>query len=322
MYKIFILSTLSTCFVYGSAKVELDLEGLYLQRGGSRNKVLVAQGDKPKRIEKISAHKLAARLGYEPGFRLTLGASGDQYGGFIRALVTAGWSTTKKTNGTLLKFPFKDPTYAIEWQRGYRAIDKYSNNLTVIDAYFSSVIAPIWKDYFGAKYLVGLQYFNLPEDNKLTMYSSLLNPFIGSYQVFNTYKASTTNDSLLAALGFFFQMKPLKTLAFELIGYGGLGANYSTSHTKLKGYNDTIVRRSSSESAIGSAYSFLSSVRLTYRPYDFFEISGSYEFLCISGMAFAYRQMSYGSKPTSDDQVSRSGTANFQGFSLRIGFRV
>lgn len=327
MNKIIFLSLLSTGSLIADAVVELNLEGLYLQRGGSRNKTLVHQLVTPasgatlaEYKKKITGSKIVHRLGYEPGFRLTLGGHGESYGGFIRALVTAGWTTNKKTNGYPLSFPFKDPSYAPEWQNGYKAEDKYSNNLTVIDAYFSGTFAPTWKDYFGAKYLVGLQYFNIPEENKLTLYSTLLNQFQGSTNVFNTYRAKTTNDSLLAALGFYFQIRPIKTFAFELIGYGGLGANYATSYTKLKGINDTIVRRTSNEKAIGAAYSFISSVRLTYRPYDFFELSGSYEFLCLSGMALAYRQMSYGVKKTSDNHVHREGTANFQGFALRIGF--
>jgi hypothetical protein len=329
MNKVIILSIFSSMPLLAAPVVELDLEGLMLQRGGSRNKTLIRQQVTAASgttlatyKKKIKASMLVNRLGYEPGFRITLGGQGESYGGFIRALVTAGWETNKKTNGTMLSFPFKDPNYAPEWSNGYHAEDKYSNNLAVIDAYFAGIIAPTWKDYFGAKYLVGLQYFNIPEDNKLTLYSTITSPFQGSVKVFNTYHAKTSNDSLLAALGFYFQMRPIKTLAFELIGYGGLGANYATSSTKLKGLNDTITRRSSSEKAVGASYSFISSVRLTYRPYDFFELSGSYEFLCLSGMALAYRQMSYGVKPTSDNHLHRQGSATFQGFALRIGFML
>lgn len=307
----------------GSSFVELDLEGLYLQRGGSRNKVLIQQQNSSTSTvytKKITASKIVHRLGYEPGFRITLGGQGNSYGGFVRALITNQAESKKKTTGNLLSYPFTSSSYAPEWSNGYKAINKYRNGLTVIDAYFSSVIAPTWKDYFGAKYLVGLQYFNLPEDNKLSLYSTLQAPFQGSLNVYNTYHATANNDALLAALGFYFQMRPLKTFAFELIGYGGLGANYASTSTKLKGLNDTLIRRSSNEKAIGPSYSFISSVRLTYKPYDFFELSGSYEFLCLSGMALAYRQMSYGVKSSSDNQVHRNGSATFQGFALRVGF--
>ena len=305
-----------------AAGVELDLEALYLQRGGSRSKTLIYQGVEPTGTKKITGRKLVRRCGYEPAFRVTLGGSGETLGGYVRALALGGWESHKKTKGYPLGLPFANTTYAPEWQNGYMADDKYKNNLTLIDAYISKTVAPLWKDYFGLKYMVGLQYFNIPASNTLNLYSQLLTRFGAPYSVKNTYTAKSHNDALLGAIGFYFQMRPVKTFALELIGYGGIGGNYATSKTKLKGVNNTLIRRSSNQDAIGMAYSFLSSVRLTYKPYEFFEISGSYEYILANGMAFAYRQMSYGVLPTSDNHVHREGTASYQGFALRIGFRL
>lgn len=329
MNKVIFLSIFSFTSTYAASYAQLDLEALVLQRGGSRAKTLVQQELTPQNgailaqyKKQIKASQLVNRLGYEPALRVTLGGQGDIYGGFVRALVPAKWETTKTTNGSNLSFPFIDPSYAPEWSNGYKGIDHYSTHLVVVDAYFSQNIAPLWKDYFGFKYLVGTQYFNLPETNKLTLYSLYQTPppFSRTTSVVNTYEASTTNNALMGALGFYFQIRPIQTFAFELIGYGGLGANYISSSTCLKGINDTVTRRFSSRKAIGASYSFISSVRVTYKPFEFFQISGSYEFLCLSGVAFAYRQMSYGVKATSDNQVSRTGSATFQGFSLRVGF--
>jgi len=269
-----------------------------------------------------SGKGLVNGLGYEPVLRITIGASNDGHGGFFRGLVSTGWSSNKTKSKPNLLFPFKDSSYAPGYYNAFSAKSHFTSDLTLIDGYFTRDFTPLWTDYFAVRGMIGLQYWNVPETCKLT-FSKYEPDIFGQYLLHrNTYSAKTNNNLGIAALGLYFQIKPLDVLAAEIIAYAGAGGTFITSKTKLKVANNTSVLRKSHQLVGAGAYTVMSTVRAVYRPVDYFEIGVGWELFYAGGIAEAYKQMSKGTKPSSDNRVHHNSSIWFQGASLRIGFKL
>lgn len=338
MNRIIFIPLLLEAALSARSYVYLDVEGLYLQRGGSTRKQLVtttgtATDPKTGNIEQISAitsKKLVHTLGWEPGLRVSVGASSSTEGGMFRALATRQYSGHKTKGGPNnmgtsmigYNFPFNDPAYAPGYTGAYMAEAKYKNTLAILEGYFTRDFTPLWEDYFAFRGFLGLQYFYIPEKVNLAFSSTSQNIFNQTVYSTNTYKAKTQNNLGLAALGLMIQIKPYSWLAMELIGYAGVGGSYLTSKTNLGINNNTQTLRSSYQKACDPCYSFMGTVRAVYRPTKYFEIGAGYELIYASGVALAYKQMSDSSGSRKDNRIHHNSNLWYQGASIRIGIKL
>jgi hypothetical protein len=162
--------------------VYLDLEGLYLQRGGSKHKVLISYDDGVNRRSVVNTKQLVHTLGYQPAFRISVGANSDTHGGFFRGLISYEWQGSKSSSIGNLRFPFKVQSYAPGYYGANSAKVVYKTSLALIEGYFKRDFTPLWGDYFAVRGMWGFQYWNVPE--KLT---DTFNSIQGSSNQSNTY---------------------------------------------------------------------------------------------------------------------------------------
>lgn len=328
MNKLIFISIFASVQVIANPYVYLDLEPIYMQRGGSTRKVLVNRSltdvttdgltpfDKSQYKSLITSKNLVHTLGYEPVYRVSIGSNDGAHGGFFRALFSMGWSGQKSAKGpNNLNFPFQNLTYAPAYINASWTQCDYKTNLTLIDGYFTRDFTPLWGQYFAVRGLLGLQYFHIPESAKLTFNNSIMGQD-------NSYSAQTKNNLALAAVGLMLQIRPTEYLAMELIGYGGAGAAIITSKTDLRTNNDRVSLRSSHRFVGSRSYSFQSTVRAVYRPVQWVQIGLGYELIYAGGVAFPYKQMSYDTNSRSDNRTHHNSSLWFQGVSLRIGFKI
>lgn len=171
MIKTFLFSLISKISLLSAASLFLEFEGLYLERGGSRAKVLVNQGVVDPYISVINAKQLVNTLGYEPAARAGVGFLGKSQGLYLRALASRSWQGQKTALGDNLNFPFEDPAYAPGYTGAYEARIDYKTNLRMCEAYYINEMSPRWKDSFALRFLAGLQYLNIPETVNANFYT-------------------------------------------------------------------------------------------------------------------------------------------------------
>jgi hypothetical protein len=298
--------------------VYLDVEGLYLLRCGSSRRQLATYGYGADATSAITSQNLIRSMSYEPCLRVAIGANNGAHGGFFRGLVAKGWSGNYNVTGTDdLYFPFNQ---IIE---GYSVAQEvkshYTNNLTVIEGYITRDLTPLWKQYFAFRGLMGLQYFNVPENVTLTFYRKLLG---ATRPNINNYTASSNNNLGLASLGIMIQIRPYPVLAMEFLGLGGIGASFIQAQTKCLIDNDKKVLKESNNQAVTAGYSFMSTLRAVYRPVNWFQIGVGYELIYATGLCLAYKKMTKGVGYGSDGAIPLNGGVSYQGASLRIGFSL
>jgi len=300
--------------LFSSAYVFVDLEGMYVQRGGSTRKVLAAQGLVMPYTSEITSKNLSHNLGYVTAAQLTVGAQNEERGGLLRAFMSSTWKADKSCEFPgLVNFPFVSHVYAPGYYGADQAHAAYRSRLTIFDAYYTKQFTPLWKQYFAFEGMFGAQYFYMPEKVGLDFYS-------GAFH--NTYTGSVHNNLGLLALGLLMQIRPNPVLAFEFRGIGGAGVAVLFAKTDLRILNNTLSLRTSDGREVGACYTFMGTARLTYRPIRFFEISLGYELIYMTGIALPYMQMSYDYFPNSDKKIHHRRDGYVQGAALRLNIKL